>query len=259
MSQHSRGSSHWLLQWMHIKREAFTKELANLINISGLDVKITSKDWWRPDCTLDGGVYPEEVTTQGIHKSILYPEHKKEISEWWIKHPKGANTPNWDFISGANIEGVQGLIIIEAKSHKNEIKKDGKILQNGSSDKSEENHIHIRQAIEEAKNRLSKNYKGINISIDNHYQLSNRIAYAWKFATLGIPIMLIYLGFINDMEMEDIGEPFKSADEWNEFMKGCIKDIFPVELLEKKINCGKSYFYFLLRSIEIKDIKNRLV
>lgn len=245
-----------MLKWTRIKREAFAKELANLINIDGEDLKITINDWWRPDCTLDGDIDPKEVTTAGIPDNILPESNKKEIRQWWLKYSKGANTPNWDFICSANIGGVKGLIIIEAKSHKNEVKKEGKIFKNQSSYSSKANHDRISQAIKEARDDLSK---GIKISIDHDYQLSNRIAYTWKFTTLGIPVILIYLGFINDTEMEDIGEPFKSADEWNKFIKDYIKDIFPVKLLEKKVPCGNSYFYFLLRSIEIKDIKNRLV
>lgn len=261
MSQHSRGSSHQLLRWIHKERDAFVRDLINLINIP--EVKITANDWWRPDCTIDGGLYPEEVTTEGISDNIgILPEdYKKKIKEWWLKHHKGANTPNWDFISSANIEGTKGLLIIEAKSHKNEIHKDGKILKDGSSKNSKENHIRIFKAIEEAKNGLSKNYNlyNFNLSIGNYYQLSNRIAYAWKFATLGIPIILIYLGFIKDIEMSDAGEPFDSPEDWNEFIKRHIKDIFPVELLERKINCGKGFFYFLVRSKEIENISQREV
>jgi hypothetical protein len=41
MSQYTRGSSHQLLRWMHIKRYAFVEDLINLINIP--DVKITRR------------------------------------------------------------------------------------------------------------------------------------------------------------------------------------------------------------------------
>lgn len=249
MSQHSRGSSHQLLQWMHKERDVFVRDLNNLINIP--EVKITANNWWRPDCTIDGSIYPEEITTEGIPDKILSLYYKKKIkNDWWLKYHQGAKTPEWDFIGNANIGGAKGLIIIEAKSHKEEIPKLDKC-------RSGKNREHIHQAIEEVNNNLSKNYKdfNFNLSIDNHYQLSNRIVYAWKFATLGIPVVLIYLGFINDNEMKDVGKPFNSSEDWNEFIKCYIKDIFPVELLGKKIVCGKGYFYFLISS---KEIENRL-
>jgi hypothetical protein len=31
--------------------------------------------------------------------------------------------------------------------------------------------------------------------------LSNRFAFAWKLATMGIPVILVYLGFLNCQEM----------------------------------------------------------
>jgi hypothetical protein len=47
--------------------------------------------------------------------------------------------------------------------------------------------------------------------VDSHYQLSNRFAWAWKVATLGVPVVLAYLGFLNAKEM---GQPFTSHEAW---------------------------------------------
>ena len=52
------------------------------------------------------------------------------------------------------------------------------------------------------------------LSRDSHYQLSNRFAWAWKLASLGIPVVLVYLGFLSAIEMTDLGQPLRSGDEW---------------------------------------------
>ena len=37
-----------------------------------------------------------------------------QLENWWLAHPKGANTPNWDIALGCEIEGKPGLILVEA-------------------------------------------------------------------------------------------------------------------------------------------------
>jgi hypothetical protein len=50
------------------------------------------------------------------------------------------------------------------------------------------------------------------ISIANHYQMSNRFASARKLTGLGKPVVLVYLGFIRANDMSKTGEmPFADA------------------------------------------------
>ena len=245
MSQHSRGSSHHLLQWTRKERGVFVKSLTELINLS--DVIVNEDDWWRPD----GDKYPVEAETKDLPDDVLSKENKACISNWWLKNKRGANTPNWDFIGSASIKGKKGFVIIEAKAHKKEASFDGRILKDDAPLSRKENHEHIKKAIEEANNFLKTKHGGINISRDSHYQLANRIAYSWKFASLGIPVVLVYLGFLNDTGMQDVGEPFCDKNDWANFMNGYVKNVFPVELLEKEINCGLDSFRFLIRSKDI--------
>jgi hypothetical protein len=186
-----------------------------------------------------------------LSDDVLSKENKKLISNCWLKHKRGANTPNWDFIGSCSIKGKRGLVIIEAKAHKNEALINGKKLNNDAPETSKENHEQIKKAIEEANDFLKNKYYKINISRDSHFQLANRLAYSWKFASLGIPVVLMYLGFINDLAMQDVGEPFHDQNDWMNFMNGYIKGVFPVELLEKEIDCGLRSFRFLIRSKDI--------
>jgi len=40
------------------------------------------------------------------------------------------------------------------------------------------------------------------LSRDSLYQLANRFAWAWKIASLGVPVALVYLGFIAADQMK---------------------------------------------------------
>jgi hypothetical protein len=69
------------------------------------------------------------------------------------------------------------------------------------------NHDKIGSAIRQANTNLNLISPGWNLSGDLHYQLSNRFAWSWKLASLGIPVVLVYLGFLNANDMSDQGHP----------------------------------------------------
>lgn len=48
--------------------------------------------------------------------------------------------------------------------------------------------------------------------VDSHYQLSNRVAHLWKHATCKIPVILLYLGFCGDREIEP--SFFRDEEPW---------------------------------------------
>lgn len=145
---------------------------------------------------------------------------RKELKNWWLASPKGANTLNWDIASTCTIDGKYGVILVEAKAHVSELTDEakGKKLskQQAVNLNSFRNHQKIGRAINEARSALEPYLPGINISRDSNYQLSNRIAFAWKIASLGIPVVLCYLGFLRAYEMGDF---FESRNDWENCLR----------------------------------------
>ena len=112
-----------------------------------------------------------------------------QLGQWWLAFPKGANTPNWDITSTCTIKGRRGLLLVEAKAHSAEL---GESDSCGSENPG--NRQRICLAITDAAAGLQAATGGTwELSPDSHYQLSNRFAWSWKLASLGIPIMLLYL------------------------------------------------------------------
>jgi hypothetical protein len=64
------------------------------------------------------------------------------------------------------------------------------------------NHGYIGRCIAEARDGLRRFIPSISIDRDRNYQLSNRIASAWKLVDCGMPTVLHYLGFSGDYGME---------------------------------------------------------
>ena len=84
---------------------------------------------------------------------------------------------------------------------------------------------------------------GWHLSRDTHYQLTNRFAWAWTIAMLGVPVVLIYLGFLQANDMRDEGAPFVSAADWDRLKRiGSDIDLVAVENGGLVLSCSDMFF-----------------
>ena len=239
-----RGSRKHILDW--VDQEGFPFQLFDLI--AKLDIKITPDDHWVPighrdpaERQLDefGSEFLSDIIDWGL------------LRDWWLAHKKGAKTPTWDLISTGRMFDKKGLILVEAKAHENEIRFEGKFYDPNASIKSKGNHDRIGVAIKEANEFLTKCGFSCNLSRDSHYQLANRIAWSWKVASQGVPVLLIYLGFVGDSGIANVGEPFRNQDHWECTMQKYMDGVVPQSFVGEWANCGKASMQMILRSKKI--------
>jgi hypothetical protein len=195
-----------------------------------------------------GFLCPDEVKL-GEAPGFLNDDQRESVTAWWLEIRARANTPNWDLVANCAIDDKPGLLLVEAKAHSNELKTGGK-TNNGRTN--QENHRRIAEAIDEANNGLQAARPGSwALSRDSHYQLSNRFAWAWKIATLRIPVVLLYLGFLDADEVEDCGQPFRDAAGWDSCVRSHARGIVPDDVWERRIEIGEVSFVPLIRSISM--------
>jgi hypothetical protein len=186
-----------------------------------------------------------------LDSSYFLPRDKcQELKNWWLKKPRGAMLPNWDIASTCTVEGAKGLLLVEAKAHDNELSEAGKSRPTTAN--SQLNHKQIKQAIAQANSGLNRVTAGWALSRDSHYQLSNRCAWMWKLAILGVPVILVYLGFSNAMEMLDQGQPFNSHEAWQTCIRNHAKNIVPEDVWGKRLEIDGTPVWFLIRSMQLK-------
>ncbi len=303
MSQYEKGSSHQLLSVI----ERDLKIIFNIVEegLCSYGVKFNEVEHYLPN-----QVNKSEPTIEDFIKAIStdFPEvNLNSFYHWWAPVKQ---KPQWDFISTCNIDGVKGILLVEAKSHYGEIEDGGKdivIDLSRNIKKSEEirllimqlynkdsqkirvsaqelesllisllshsllddsllkscleklrHHDQIGDAISEARGALSHFCSSISISRDTHYQLSNRIAYTWKLASVGIPTILLYLGFINDPAWMPQNDHFGTKHNWLEAMQCYFAEVGANELLAKKkvtLANGVS-MHFLVDIIDLETQKH---
>jgi hypothetical protein len=145
----------------------------------------------------------------------------------------------------ATVCGVEGLVLVEAKAHSNELKRDGHGARHS------ENAKKIRAAIDSANGALNEAGGRWNLTCDSHYQLANRFAWCWKLASLGVPVVLVYLGFLNASEMDGQGDPFSSADSWEQAVRAHARELVPEDVWGHPLHVESTPLIPLIRSLEI--------
>ena len=174
------------------------------------------------------------------------------LAAWWLVY--GANVPNWDLASTCTVGGRRGIVLVEAKANAAELKAGGKVLAKNASPRSRANHERIGAAIGEACAGLSRVVPGVRISRDHCYQLSNRIATAWKLASMGVPTVLMYLGFLGDAGICDVGPPLASPEEWRRLFWEHAKCVLPEFFGDGPIDCGGATMQLIVRSLEVISV-----
>ena len=210
-----------------------------------------------------GSVDPEldhwstDLTTVQLNKpsgfDFLSDPEKQILTDWWLAVPKSSTTPQWGVVSTCTVEGGRGLVLIEAKIRVAELNRGGQ--SPSTSDNSQRNKIQIAGAIDEASTGLNAVLPGFSLSDTFQYQLANRFAWSWKLASMRIPVVLIYLGFVSPVGGANVGrQTFDSASVWEEAVHDYAHGFVPEAAWERTLDIGGTPFTPLIRSTHMSPI-----
>ena len=236
-----RGSRLRCLMLTSMPRPQVASILTQLISPIGL--VDANRHQWAPR----GFAYPEEAKLSG-DADFLTPGERELLTGWWLKVRRNANTPNWDLVSQGEIDGQRGMILVEAKAHTDEVKCAGKEKGNV------ENDSQIAKAIGEANSVLNDVTPGWSLTKDSHYQLCNRFAFTWKLAAMGIPTILVYLGFLHCDEMSDCGTSFESAQDWERTLADHSKSVVPPKAWGGPLQTSGAPMWAIARALDLEWI-----
>jgi hypothetical protein len=141
------------------------------------------------------------------------------------------------------------LLLVEAKAHSNELSTRGKLKPR--TPKGWKNHERIEKAIREASAALNRVSPAWALSRDSHYQLCNRFAWAWKLASLGVPVILMYLGFLNADEMAYRGQPFGTAGDWDSVLRAYSRGVVPENIWGQTLHVNDTPLYAVICSTRL--------
>jgi hypothetical protein len=238
------GSRMHMLDW--VESEDFLPSVRTMVMPIGFTVADNAD--WQPKGRQD---HHETVLVGGTQRFLARVEEQL-LATWWLVHRKGAKLPTWDLaVTALDSQGKKALILVEAKAHAVELSSAGKLHPSRKTSeeqsRSDENHARISQAIQEANAALQQAIPTIAICRDRNYQFANRIAFAWKLASMGIPVALIYLGFIGDTAIARPGACFLAPADWQAAFERHTANVFPTAMQGRKIDCGAAPFWLLVK------------
>jgi len=203
-------------------------------------------DHWAP-----AGFTRSDELELGAAEDFLTSPQRQLLTGWWLDVARRARTPTWDIISTCTVGGRAGLVLVEAKAHAAEMSHEGKPVprtENGLR-----NHTRVASAVSESSIQLNAVSPGFSLSISSHYQLCNRFAWSWKLASMGIPVVLVYLGFLNTEDMAHRGrEIFESASAWESAVHNYADGIVPGPAWERSLDIGGTPVIPLIRSMDMR-------
>ena len=249
-----RGSRPRCVLLVDGSRKEVAQRLTQLVDLP--DVLVSPGDSWMPygkPVQKDGGwdIEPSREAILSKPNCLVPPPIQQQLRDWWLAVPRRANAPNWDIASTCTIRGEHGLLLVEAKAHVNELSSAGKPSPDASSSNSLRNHDRIGKAIHEATEGLG-NATGTQWGLcrGHHYQLSNRFAWSWKLATLEIPVVLVYLGFLNAREMAYEGPLLRTKTHWTGAVKAHGRDVVDEACWGEWVKIDDVPFIPLIRGID---------
>jgi len=202
--------------------------------LAGTGTVISAGDVHRPI----GAVNDREYELPEFSREYLDGRFElRQIEEpaWWIvKRNARVRTPNFDLISLATICERPGVLLVEAKAHHGELETCGKSFTSSSN---MENHQKIGESIELANRALNAIAPGFKLSRDAFYQVSNRVAWGWRLASLGVRVTVLYLGFVQDPYWPK--DQFESNEDWMQAARSYLGNIVPVDVLDRRLQCSE--------------------
>ncbi len=244
-----RGSKPRCHLLTHGTREAVAARLTSLCEPYA---SVSASDKWMP-----GGF--EDLRECQLHRrsSVLDSELCEQLAAWWLPSDQSSGrTPNFDIASTCLVDCRPGILLVEAKAHVEELTREsaGRRLMSSSKEESQvkrdASHKTIGVAIESARVGLdAQTHLKFGIARDVCYQLSNRFAWAWKLADSGIPVVLVYLAFLNADDMATDGVAIKSQDEWRDVVLSHSVGVVPETIWNREIDVNGTTFVALIRSI----------
>lgn len=193
-------------------------------------------------CRPQGHRCPHEVQLDKPDGAPLVPQQVAEaLRKWW---PRSGTSPKWDIASTCTINGQQGLLLAEAKAHAKELDSD----PTGARGRSREQIMAALAEADDGLRALTGEDWALSASADDHhYQLANRIAWSWKLATVGLPTVLVYLGFLNAAEMAD-KETFATLADWKDCVLEHSAHVVPSSCWDTSLHVNGTPLMFLIRA-----------
>ena len=211
-----------------VSSENYLSQINSILKIANASVSENESRMPNPPFTYD------EADNNKIADMLSMYLGSDPQSNWWRNVLKKYSSQSWDFTSTCTIDGKKGILLVEAKAKRGEIKVSNK-----------------GKAIEDF-SELNKEFKEFEplMKLDSNKcpQLTKHIAHSYSLAKQDLPVILLYLCF----RFKNGKMAFKRHFDWKRYLINTARFIGAQRLIDTKTFLPeyKSSFTFLCGSVE---------
>ncbi len=237
----------------HLVTQGSAQEVAaKLTSLCAPFASVSPSDTWMPRGF-------DELRECQLHRRsvVLDNDLCDALAAWWLPpDQRRGRTPNFDIAATCSVSGRPGVLLVEAKAHDTELTRESagrkRVSTSSKEDQAQRDASHktIGAAIELARVGLeAQTGLKFGISRDVCYQMSNRFAWAWKLADAGVPVVLVYLGFLNADDMASDGNPLRNHEQWEKLVLAHGAPIVPEAIWNRRWTVKGQTLAPIIRSI----------
>lgn len=249
LGKDNRGSRPRCVLLCDGEADRVARRLTNLVGRP--EIRVSALDRWLPRGT--ACVHEAELDkAPNVGEALLDAARRRKMRKWWLAGG-GARTPKWDIASTCTISDRAGLLLVEAKAHSDELSANDPC----GAKLGTPNRESIDNAVAEANDGLRDATGGPwQLCTARKYQLANRFAWSWKLAMLGKPVVLVYLGFLNALEMKRPGTTtIGSDDDWKETLLEYSGNAVDSACWETELDINGTTMLPLIRTANVQDFE----
>lgn len=237
------GSRPRCLLLTHGARQRVADRLTELVAPAA---SVSASDVWCPD----GFHRPREVTLVGCDERLLDRAHQLALARWWIgargeELVMGKRTaaglratrrtlPTWDLASTARAGRARVLMLGAATAHL------GELVRRARTRRPRTNQGTIGPALAEATRGLDAVTPGWNLTRAPR-PLAHQLAWAWKLASLGVPVMVVYVGFLHVSEAETEHAWCPERESWSVDLRSHLTHVVPAGAWGARLPIGHAW------------------
>jgi hypothetical protein len=70
---------------------------------------------------------------------------------------------------------------------------------------------------------------------------------------MGVPVLLVYLGFIGDSGIANVGPPLRDHEHWQSVIRAYTGGVLPERFFDHWLPCGKAQMRMVVRSMKVLE------
>ena len=224
----------------HGDRGRVAERLTALIAPGGL---VTAGEAWLP-AGFDG---PRAVMLVDGDDRLLARTHQEALVAWWqaVHGGQRGEFPTWDLVWTARAGGTRALVLGVATAH------EGELRERTGAERAEAGPDGRWRALADVSEALEAITPGWALTRAPP-PFADQLAWAWKIASLGVPVVVACVGFLHATEVVGRDHWFLEANGWDRALRASLDGAVPAAAWGPRLPVGDAWLQLVTPATHVR-------